>query len=310
LTQIALLDADPDLADAVEPDDLRHARAALVAPAIELETGAWDPNRHPDAAMGLLVLDGALLREVVAGEAAAMELLGPGDLVVPGADEVAGAFVDAEARWTALLPAQLAVLRPELVQRLSDWPGVLGVVVRRMAERSARQSVMQAICHTPRVDARLRGLFWHLADRWGRVTPAGVVLPLRLTHDALARLVGAQRPTVSTALKSLSQAGEVMRRRDGSWLLLPESQERMERLQRRAASMQTALELIPEREDADTTLREQVARLRIASEEHSASFVQLRRRIATLRAETADLASQLRRLRSNGPEEDAERSAS
>ena len=29
-------------------------------------------------------------------------------------------------------------------------------------------------------------LLWYLAERWGRVTPDGVIVPLRLTHETLA----------------------------------------------------------------------------------------------------------------------------
>jgi hypothetical protein len=177
---------------------------------------------------------------------------------------------------------------------------VLGVIVRRMAERSARQAVMQAICHHPRVDDRLRGLFWHLANRWGRVTPGGVVLPLRLTHDSLARLVGAQRPTVSTALKSLQDAREVTRRRDGAWVLLPESQERLEKLQQRVADVRATIELIQDPDSERPAIRDQLERLQIAWEQQSAAVMVLRQRMAELRAETEKLAGELRRFRRNG----------
>jgi CRP/FNR family cyclic AMP-dependent transcriptional regulator len=46
------------------------------------------------------------------------------------------------------------------------------------------------------------------------------VVPLPLGHQRLADLVGAQRPTVSTALGELSRAGALSRREDGNWLLL------------------------------------------------------------------------------------------
>ena len=300
MTAIALLDADPDLADAVDVDDLLHARAALVATTIELEAGPWDPAGLAEVALGLLVIDGVIVREVVAGDVVAVEVLGPGDVLVPAADSSVGDFVASEVRWCVRVTSQLALLRPELVQRLSDWPGVLGVIVRRMAERSARQAVMQAICHHPRVDDRLRGLFWHLANRWGRVTPGGVVLPLRLTHDSLARLVGAQRPTVSTALKSLQEAGEVTRRRDGAWVLLPESQERLEKLQQRVGDVRATIELIQDPDSERPAIRDQLERLQIAWEQQSAAVMVLRQRMAELRAETEKLAGELGRFRRNG----------
>jgi hypothetical protein len=55
------------------------------------------------------------------------------------------------------------------------------------------------------------------------VTPGGLVVPLQFTHEALGRLIGARRPTVSLALKELSSAGLLSRRDDGAWLLRPDA---------------------------------------------------------------------------------------
>ena len=46
-----------------------------------------------------------------------------------------------------------------------------------------------------------------------------MIVPLALTHRILGQLVGARRPTVSTALGELAERGELMRRVDGSWVL-------------------------------------------------------------------------------------------
>ena len=64
---------------------------------------------------------------------------------------------------------------------------------------------------------------WRLRSSTALCAPSrsivGVVLPLRLTHGWLANLVGAQRPSVTTALGNLAGAGLVERLDDGSWLL-------------------------------------------------------------------------------------------
>ena len=52
-------------------------------------------------------------------------------------------------------------------------------------------------------------LLWHLAGRWGRVEPTGFRLCLPLTHRLLGRLVAAERPSISHALRRLSEAGIV-----------------------------------------------------------------------------------------------------
>jgi hypothetical protein len=72
---------------------------------------------------------------------------------------------------------------------------------------------------------RLLLLFWHLPDRWGRVGRDGVTIPLRLSDEVIAQLVGAQRPTVSTALQALSREGLLTRRADRTWLLDPRSRQ-------------------------------------------------------------------------------------
>ena len=84
--------------------------------------GPWEPEPLADGGIGLLVIEGALLREVTAGDVGAMELLGPGDVLVPEADEAVADFVEAAVQWFALLPTQFAVLNAEVVQRLSSGP--------------------------------------------------------------------------------------------------------------------------------------------------------------------------------------------
>ena len=97
-----------------------------------------------------------------------------------------------------------------------------------------------AIAQLGRVDLRVLALLWHLADRWGTVTPDGVVLPLRLTHALLGRLVGAQRPTVTLALAQLGGAGDVSRREDGAFVLRPGSVEQLAPMDVRSAGTQGA----------------------------------------------------------------------
>jgi hypothetical protein len=89
------------------------------------------------------------------------------------------------------------------------------------------------------VDRRLKALFWHLAERWGRVSGDGVIVPLALTHRILGQLVGARRPTVSTALSELAERGELVRRPDGSWLLRGDPPD-AESLARKPAPVQAA----------------------------------------------------------------------
>jgi CRP-like cAMP-binding protein len=85
-------------------------------------------------------------------------------------------------------------------------------------QRSRTLVVNMAIAHYPRIDRRLLMLMWHLADRWGRVTPDGIRVPLRLTHQQLADLVASRRPSVTSGLHRLVEEGRLSRLGD-DWLL-------------------------------------------------------------------------------------------
>jgi CRP-like cAMP-binding protein len=148
-----------------------------------------------------------------------MELLGPGDVVRPWDESADSELLEAVVRWSALAPSRLALLDHQLAIRLAGYPEIYGVLLERFAWRTRRLAVLQAISQLNRVDRRVLTLLWHLAERWGRVTPHGVVLPLTLSHRMLGQLVGARRPTVSSAIGELTRAGELSRRQDGTWLL-------------------------------------------------------------------------------------------
>jgi CRP-like cAMP-binding protein len=98
------------------------------------------------------------------------------------------------------------------------WPAIAGALSRRHVRRARSLAFQLAIAQLPRVDDRLLVLLWALAERWGRVSAQGVRLPLALPHRTLATLVGARRPSVTTALSGLARDGLVERTEDG-WLL-------------------------------------------------------------------------------------------
>jgi hypothetical protein len=217
----SLLDLDPDLGRRLDPGTLSAARQALAVRVVRLAAGEWDVSRlrgADDGHLGLLVLDGVISRELLAEDVASMELIGPGDIVRPW--QVEGLeLLEARVRWSVLADARVAVLDRALAARLGAYPEIYAAIVERLAARSQRLSVTQAISQLNRVDRRLLALFWHLADRWGRMTSEGVHLPLVLAHRTLAQLVGARRPTVSTALSELVRRGELRRTPGGTWVL-------------------------------------------------------------------------------------------
>ena len=102
---------------------------------------------------------------------------------------------------------------------IARYPEIMLALMERIEARARRLAVTQAISQMTGVDHRLETLFWHLADSWGKVRHDGVLIPLDLSHQLLGKLIGARRPTVSTALALLAHEQRVTRCRDGSWLL-------------------------------------------------------------------------------------------
>jgi CRP/FNR family transcriptional regulator, cyclic AMP receptor protein len=116
--------------------------------------------------------------------------------------------------------------------RMNPWPQLGVELFARGTRRAHHLAVALAIAHHQRVDDRLLLTLWHLAERWGRVVPEGIVVPLPLSHQRLADLVGAHRPSVTKAMGELTAAGALSRRADGSWMLRgdPPAQVRHHRL--------------------------------------------------------------------------------
>lgn len=170
--------------------------------------------------MGLLVLDGKLLKSTSVGLASCAEMLGEGDLLRPNDETGRAESVPFVTRWEVIEPVRLAVLDHEFAGRMAQWPEVVGALFARTAQRSHHQALHFTSTQLKRLNERLYVVLWHMADRWGHVTPHGARLPLDLTHEQLARLIGATRPAVTTKLGELHSAGVAVRCRDGpGWLL-------------------------------------------------------------------------------------------
>jgi CRP/FNR family transcriptional regulator, cyclic AMP receptor protein len=214
---------DADLAATLEPAVREAALEECIAPVMRLAAGDWDgqPDGSPRDGIGLLVLDGLLLRRVGVDNRYGAELLGDGDLLRPWQGEGIETTVPHTTGWRVLTPARLAVLDLRVTRRIARYPELTGRFVGRALERSRNLAVNMAIVHQTRIDVRLRILLWHLADRWGKVNPDGIILPLSLSHATLAELVAARRPTVTTALTELERRGLVRRIKAG-WLLAGE----------------------------------------------------------------------------------------
>jgi hypothetical protein len=249
----ALLDLDPELGLLLDDEGRASAHRELRVRTSRIAVGEWDVERLAEVApthVGLLMVGGVMARHVSLLDTVSTELLGPGDVLRPWRLDDAPSLLEVETRWNALSPVRVALLDAHTAATLGRYPELTAVLVDRLVGRSKRLAVTQAISQLTRVEDRLVALFWHLAERWGRVSPAGVVLPLALSHRLVGELIGARRPTVSTALSNLSRAGRICRRPDGTWLLTGEAAgvttDRVEVIQQRRA-------LIPETRSARLT---------------------------------------------------------
>jgi CRP/FNR family cyclic AMP-dependent transcriptional regulator len=206
-----LLDIDVDLADELDPQILRAARAAAVAVTLQTEPGRLPVRewlKATGAGPGILVLEGVLALDVRVAGRIASELLGTGDLIQPNAQRYEE-LLACDVGWRALVPSRFALLDGAFAKRVRFWPQIDAALLRRAAMRHARINVQRAVAAQPRLEVRLALLLWHLAARWGKVERGGVRLPVPLTHQLLGRLIGAERPSVSNALARLAHAGLV-----------------------------------------------------------------------------------------------------
>lgn len=218
---VALLEEDPDLGVGLTPEEHEAATQAIVTPLLSVPAGPWDTTALravSESLLGTLVLDGRMQRTMTVGDRKALHLFGPGDLLRPWDDDDLGLQARGSCAWEAMEPSRVALLDRRFIVTASRWPAVLIELSRRHAGQSARIQLQAAFVQMTRVDDRVLLHFWRLGQRWGRMTPDGILVPIQLTHARIAELVGARRPPVSTALGRLAREG-LLQRVDEGWLV-------------------------------------------------------------------------------------------
>jgi len=108
--------------------------------------------------------------------------------------------------------------------------------MHRLVVRNRRLNFQLGLTGIKRLDERLLIALWHFADRWGRVTASGVRLRLPLTHSELGMVIGATRPSVTSAIGDLRRAGSVsVDRTSKTWTLHGDPPDLVAGLHRRAS---------------------------------------------------------------------------
>jgi CRP-like cAMP-binding protein len=184
-----------------------------------LEPGRFDVNSLivPDC-FGLLLLDGLITAQLETGRAQVAWLLGADDLIRPW--EMDDLTLTRRPRWEALTRTTVLPVGGEVGERAARSPEILQKLLSRAARTTHWLLAESLILSAPSIGERLLLLFALYGERWGKVTPRGVRIDLPLTHQLLANLCGARRPTVSIALQSLSKEGFLARVSRDSWLLM------------------------------------------------------------------------------------------
>lgn len=220
--RVCVLDVEPELRNGLDPATLSEQRRAACALSCSLPRGHFScaPGLFDlQGGLGLLIVEGLIIRHVLACDLEILELVGPGDVVRPSVEMDVQMVPGPYQTWTVMRQTRLAILDRSFTLAVSPWPELAANIGDRIAMRVGWMALSTAIREIRRIDRRLLAALWSYADRWGRVTPEGVVLDLELTHRQLAGLVGARRPSVTSALSTLQRSGEIHHRRNRGWLL-------------------------------------------------------------------------------------------
>ncbi len=93
--------------------------------------------------------------------------------------------------------------------RILPWPEGAGLPAfsDRLRYRLRHMEAWAAMQARSQIEQRLLGILSLLAEQFGRATPQGTVIDVRLTHAQLASAVGATRATVTRRVGLLRQRG-------------------------------------------------------------------------------------------------------
>jgi len=174
------------------------ARIAALQP-VDKGVAVW--NAGDPADLLTLVVSGRvkIVRHADAGDVI-LEMFGPGES--PGAVAVYNQ-IPYPAACIAMEPTELLRLpRRDWFDLLERDPAFSRAVLLAMTRLNMALTRKLASMHGTRVPARVASLFLSLGERVGRSTPAGIEIPLALSRQEIAGMVGT---TVETAIRVMSR---------------------------------------------------------------------------------------------------------
>ena len=131
-------------------------------------------------------------------------------------DEIFGELLLSEEQraFTAVAGTDVLVTvltKGSLMELLAAIPTISKNFIRLLSKRLAKvERDFGDFGHTWSYD-RLAKVLLQLSEEHGKETPAGTVIPLRLTHEDLANLIGTTRETVTTQMIRFRRKGLVKR---------------------------------------------------------------------------------------------------
>ena len=190
-----------------------EVRELLVSVATPVEVLAGEDVAEQGVAGSIGIVSAGRFAVVVDAEGArsrTIALVQEGDALVMPTEEWQGA---PGARVVAATDSEVLVVTGALDEVVAIDAAAGAWLVRAMAQAVADRELSAAIALEPRLERRHIHKPRQLAERWGRVTPEGVRLDLRVTHQELADMVGAARESVTVAFGRLQDQGEIELRR-------------------------------------------------------------------------------------------------
>lgn len=137
------------------------------------------------------------------GREKTLALLGPGDIL--GEMSVTGEEMRSATAETLERTIILAIARTDFQKLLTTMPSLASGLIKLLSDRlrSANRQIEELAFLNAR--SRVISNLILLAQEQGQKKPAGIFLPLRLTHAELAKLIGVTRETVTRVLTELQQ---------------------------------------------------------------------------------------------------------
>lgn len=204
---VPLAVVDRDLPYGLDPGAVELAQAVSV-PVHEVGKGRWMRETRLDD-FAYVVLEGLVLRTSSAEGREMTELAASGEMLGSRSPLPSDFLSDAPCveRWSAATDALVAVISRRQIETLMIAPALTMRIFERIERAAENMRFTLSLAPVPRLADRIYLLLWHYAERWGSRRDGVTYLELPVNQLTMAGLIGANRSSVSLALKDLAQSG-------------------------------------------------------------------------------------------------------